>query len=52
MFRPTLAIIRFCIRKDLYAYSMQKDPHSIQIFSDEKPDDGQSWPKHVVFIIF
>jgi len=20
--------------------------------SDEKPDDGQCWPKHVVFIIF
>jgi len=22
------------------------------ILSDDKPDDGQCWPKHVVFIIF
>jgi len=33
-----LAIIRVFIRKNY-------------ILSDEKPDDGQYWPKHVVFII-
>ena len=48
MFRPTLVIIRFFIISD------EKPEVIIRFFilSDEKPDDGQGWPKHVVFTIF
>ena len=33
---------------DTRLHALYKHSYSIQIFSDEKPDDGQCWPKHVV----
>jgi len=56
MFQPTLAIIRFILDDEistsihgciLYVTLLE---HTNLL--DEKPDNGQCWPKHVVLVIF
>jgi len=56
MFRPTLAIIRFVIGKIIIykirirGYILYIAPLQHKNLSDEKPDDGQCWPKHAVLL--